>query len=53
MGGARRACLAHTTLRPGDLLVALAAEGSGQPLRPGDVVELEGDGIGVLRNRVA
>jgi 2-keto-4-pentenoate hydratase/2-oxohepta-3-ene-1,7-dioic acid hydratase in catechol pathway len=43
----------NTALRPGDLLVALAAEGSGQPLHPGDVVELEGDGIGVLRNRVA
>ena len=39
----------NTALRPGDLLVALAAEGSGQPLRAGDVVELEGDGIGVLQ----
>jgi 2-keto-4-pentenoate hydratase/2-oxohepta-3-ene-1,7-dioic acid hydratase in catechol pathway len=43
----------NTSLRPGDLLVVPSAVGSGAPLRPGDVVELEGEGIGVLRNRVA
>jgi 2-keto-4-pentenoate hydratase/2-oxohepta-3-ene-1,7-dioic acid hydratase in catechol pathway len=45
------------TLYPGELLGSgTAAGGSGleldRELRPGDVVELEVDGIGVLRNRV-
>jgi fumarylacetoacetate (FAA) hydrolase len=43
----------NTRLRPGDLLLAQARQGDGQPLSPGDVVELEIEGIGVLRNRVA
>ena len=38
-----------TTLRPGDILVASAPAGTGPPLEPGDVVELEAAGIGVLR----
>jgi fumarylacetoacetate (FAA) hydrolase len=42
----------NTSLRPGDILVAAAPAGIGPPLRPGDVVELEAAGIGVLRNRV-
>ena len=42
----------NTELRPGDLLVAAAAGGAGPPLAPGDVVEIEAEGIGVLRNRV-
>ncbi len=43
----------NTVLRPGDLLIARAlGPGSGAPLEPGDVVELEADGIGVLRTRI-
>jgi 2-keto-4-pentenoate hydratase/2-oxohepta-3-ene-1,7-dioic acid hydratase in catechol pathway len=42
----------NTRLRPGDLLV-LDFGPSGATLSPGDVVELDADGIGVLRNRVA
>jgi 2-keto-4-pentenoate hydratase/2-oxohepta-3-ene-1,7-dioic acid hydratase in catechol pathway len=42
----------NTTLRPGDLLLAAAALPDGPPLRPGDLVELELDGVGVLPNRV-
>ncbi len=43
----------NTHLRPGDLLVAAAPRAAGTPLEPGDVVELELEGVGVLRNRVA
>ena len=42
----------NTELRPGDLLVAAAAGGTGPALRTGDVVEIDAEGIGVLRNRV-
>jgi 2-keto-4-pentenoate hydratase/2-oxohepta-3-ene-1,7-dioic acid hydratase in catechol pathway len=42
----------NTELRPGDVLVAAAAGGAGPPLQPGDVVEIDGEGIGVLRTRV-
>jgi 2-keto-4-pentenoate hydratase/2-oxohepta-3-ene-1,7-dioic acid hydratase in catechol pathway len=42
----------NTALRPGDLLLARVNGGAGLPLSPGDVVELEAEGIGVLRNRV-
>jgi len=43
-----------TELRPGDILVARTPGGSvGPPLRRGDVVELECEGIGVLGTRVA
>jgi fumarylacetoacetate (FAA) hydrolase len=44
---------ANTVLRPGDLLVAAADGGAGPPLVPGDLVEIDAEGIGVLRNRVA
>jgi fumarylacetoacetate (FAA) hydrolase len=44
---------ANTALRPGDLLLAAAPMSDGPPLVPGDIVELEREGIGVLRNRVA
>jgi 2-keto-4-pentenoate hydratase/2-oxohepta-3-ene-1,7-dioic acid hydratase in catechol pathway len=43
----------NTTLRPGDLLLARLTGGAGPPLQRGDIVELEAEGIGVLRNRVA
>ena len=42
----------NTALRPGDVLVAAAPGGAGPSVRPGDVVELEAEGIGVLRNAV-
>ncbi|HEY4346450.1 MAG TPA: fumarylacetoacetate hydrolase family protein [Gaiellaceae bacterium] len=42
----------NTTLRPGDLLIASAGTGT-SALAPGDVVELECEGIGLLRNPVA
>ncbi|HHS96522.1 MAG TPA: FAA hydrolase family protein [Chloroflexi bacterium] len=40
------------TLEPGDLILTGTPAGVG-PLRPGDVVEVEVEGIGVLRNPVA
>jgi 2-keto-4-pentenoate hydratase/2-oxohepta-3-ene-1,7-dioic acid hydratase in catechol pathway len=43
---------AGTALRPGELLVALAPLDEGPALAPGDTVELELDGVGVLRSRV-
>ena len=49
----------NTTLRPGDVLGSgtvgtgcILEHGDGRWLQPGDVVELEVEGIGVLRNRV-
>jgi fumarylacetoacetate (FAA) hydrolase len=49
----------NTTLRPGDVLGSgtvgtgcILEHGDGRWLRPGDVVELEVEGIGVLRNTV-
>ena len=43
-----------TELRPGDILIARdPGRAAGPPLRRGDVVELECDGIGVLGTRVA
>ncbi len=39
------------TLEPGDLLVTGTPEGVG-PLAPGDEVEVELPGVGVLRNPV-
>jgi fumarylacetoacetate (FAA) hydrolase len=49
----------NTVLRPGDVLGSgtvgngcILEHGDGRWLRPGDVVELEVEGIGVLRNRV-
>jgi fumarylacetoacetate (FAA) hydrolase len=49
----------NTVLRPGDILGSgtvgtgcILEHGNGHWLRPGDVVELEVDGIGVLRNTV-
>lgn len=49
----------NTELRPGDVLGSgtvgtgcILEHGDGRWLRPGDVVELEVEGIGVLRNRI-
>jgi 2-keto-4-pentenoate hydratase/2-oxohepta-3-ene-1,7-dioic acid hydratase in catechol pathway len=48
-----------TTLMPGDIIVTGTPTGAGarfdppRYLKPGDVVEVEADGIGVLRNGVA
>ena len=48
-----------TTLMPGDIIVTGTPTGAGarfdppRYLKPGDVVEIEADGIGVLRNGVA
>jgi len=42
----------NTRLAPGDILGLVGAWSEGGRLRPGDVVEVEVDGIGVLRNRV-
>ena len=51
---------ANTHLVPGDVIGSgtvgtgcILEHGDGRWLRPGDEVELEVDGIGVLRNRVA
>ena len=50
----------NTKLRPGDVLGSgtvgtgcILEQGDGRWLQPGDVVELEVEGIGVLRNRIA
>lgn len=42
----------HVTLEPGDLIYT-GTPGTTLPLAPGDVVEVEIQGIGVLRNEVA
>ena len=42
----------HVTLLPGDLIFT-GTSGTTSKLQPGDVVEVELQGVGVLRNRVA
>jgi 2-keto-4-pentenoate hydratase/2-oxohepta-3-ene-1,7-dioic acid hydratase in catechol pathway len=42
----------HMTLLPGDVIFT-GTPGTTSPIKAGDVVEVEIDGIGVLRNRVA
>ncbi|HJO04208.1 MAG TPA: fumarylacetoacetate hydrolase family protein [Acidobacteriota bacterium] len=42
----------YVTLLPGDLIFT-GTPGSTQPMQPGDVVEIEVAGVGVLRNTVA
>jgi len=41
----------HCTLEPGDLIFT-GTPGKTKPLSPGDVVEVEIEGVGVLRNKV-
>jgi len=41
----------YVTLEPGDLIYT-GTPGTTRPMRPGDVVEVQIEGIGVLRNRV-
>jgi 2-keto-4-pentenoate hydratase/2-oxohepta-3-ene-1,7-dioic acid hydratase in catechol pathway len=43
----------NTQLLPGDLLVVSSSPAGAAPLERGDAVEIEAEGIGVLRNRVA
>ena len=43
----------NTVLRPGEILVCSTGPSEGPWLEPGDVVELELEGAGVLRNVVA
>ncbi len=52
IGEALAAMSRVTTLRPGDLIAMGTPEGVG-PVRPGDVMEVEVEGLGVLRNPVA
>jgi len=42
----------HVTLEPGDLIYT-GTPGKTSPIKPGDVVEVELEGVGVLRNPVA
>jgi 2-keto-4-pentenoate hydratase/2-oxohepta-3-ene-1,7-dioic acid hydratase in catechol pathway len=42
----------YVTLQPGDLIFTGTA-GKTQPIKVGDVVEVELEGVGVLRNKVA
>jgi 2-keto-4-pentenoate hydratase/2-oxohepta-3-ene-1,7-dioic acid hydratase in catechol pathway len=42
----------HITLHPGDLIFT-GTPGTTSAIKPGDVVEVELEGVGVLRNRVA
>ena len=42
----------HVTLEPGDLIYT-GTPGKTTPIKPGDVVEVELEGVGVLRNPVA
>ena len=41
----------HCTLEPGDLIFT-GTPGKTQPLKPGDVVEVEIENVGILRNKV-
>ena len=41
----------HTTLLPGDLIFT-GTSGKTSPIKKGDVVEVELEGVGILRNKV-
>ncbi len=40
------------TLEPGDIIFT-GTPGSTSPMKPGDVVEVEIEGVGILENRIA
>jgi 2-keto-4-pentenoate hydratase/2-oxohepta-3-ene-1,7-dioic acid hydratase in catechol pathway len=40
------------TLLPGDVIYT-GTPGNTKPMQPGDVVEIEIEGVGILRNRIA
>ena len=40
------------TLMPGDVIYT-GTPGSTKPMQPGDLIEIEVEGVGVLRNRIA
>ena len=40
------------TLSPGDIIYT-GTPGNTQPMQPGDVIEIEVESVGVLRNRIA
>jgi 2-keto-4-pentenoate hydratase/2-oxohepta-3-ene-1,7-dioic acid hydratase in catechol pathway len=42
----------YVTLLPGDIIYT-GTPGTTRPMKPGDVVEVELEGVGVLRNNVA
>jgi 2-keto-4-pentenoate hydratase/2-oxohepta-3-ene-1,7-dioic acid hydratase in catechol pathway len=42
----------HVTLEPGDLIYS-GTPGQTEDIHPGDVVEIELEGVGILRNPVA
>jgi 2-keto-4-pentenoate hydratase/2-oxohepta-3-ene-1,7-dioic acid hydratase in catechol pathway len=42
----------YITLFPGDMIFT-GTPGSTQPMNPGDVVEIEVEGVGILRNTIA
>ncbi|MBI4500883.1 MAG: fumarylacetoacetate hydrolase family protein [Gemmatimonadetes bacterium] len=42
----------YVTLEPGDIIYT-GTPGTTKPMKPGDIVEVELEGVGVLRNRVA
>ncbi len=42
----------YVTLEPGDVIFT-GTPGTTKPMQPGDVVEVEVEGVGILRNRVA
>jgi len=41
----------HATLLPGDVIYT-GTSGATSAMKPGDIVEVEIDGIGILRNRI-
>jgi 2-keto-4-pentenoate hydratase/2-oxohepta-3-ene-1,7-dioic acid hydratase in catechol pathway len=44
---------AFMTLNPGDVVWTGTPQGGASPIKVGDIIEVEVEGIGVLRNKVA
>jgi 2-keto-4-pentenoate hydratase/2-oxohepta-3-ene-1,7-dioic acid hydratase in catechol pathway len=42
----------YVTLMPGDIIYT-GTPGTTKAMKPGDIVEIEIEGVGVLRNRIA